>query len=150
MPSEGHDHRQQRNEAHACGNAQKSPAPSGEPQTNEVEADDAADGRVDLLLCAKSRQQERRKVHAEELGGDSDEVGSRSEKRSSSGRGWFVSPEPRKEDEGDDQGESAARAIVGTRQRESSEQRPEYAETPADELGNASNEAHPKSVRRHY
>ena len=70
VPSEGHDHREQRHDAHAGGDVQKSWAPCSEPEADEVEADDAPDGRVDLLLCAESRQQECRRIHAEELGGD--------------------------------------------------------------------------------
>jgi hypothetical protein len=98
VPGEWQDHREQRHEAHANGYVQKSLTPCRDPQTNEVQADDTADGRVDLLLCAESRQQERRHVHAEELGGDGDDVGRRSEKRSRGGCGRLVSPEPHKED----------------------------------------------------
>ena len=132
VPGEGNGHREQRHEAHTGSDAQKSSAPCSEPQTNEMEADDTADGRVDLLLCTESRQQERRHIHAEELGGDGDDVRRRSEKRSRGGCGRLVSPEPHKEDECNEQGESAADAIVPTRQSESSEQRPECAEEPAD------------------
>ena len=119
-----------------------------EPETDEVEADDAADGRVDLLLSAKSRA-ERRRVHAEKLGDDGDEVSRRFEEWSCGVQERFVLPEPQKEDEGDDHGECAAGAIVGTRQREGSEQRPECAKEPADEPGNASGDARPKGVQRH-
>jgi hypothetical protein len=64
VPGEGQDHRDQRHEAHASGDVQKSLAPCCDPQTNEVQADYTADGRVDLLLCADSRQQERRHVQS--------------------------------------------------------------------------------------
>jgi hypothetical protein len=145
---EWQDHREQRHAAHASGYVHKSLTPCRDPQTNEVQADDSADGQVYLLLCSESRQQERRHVHAEELGGDGDDVGRRSEKRSRGGCGRLVSPEPHKEDEGDYQGESATGADIGTRQSQSSEQRPECTEEPADGPGNTSSEARPKDLRR--
>jgi hypothetical protein len=80
-----------------------------------VEAHDAADDRVDLLLSAESRQRECRSVHAEEFRSDGDEVARRFKKRFCGVQGRFEVSEPHEEDQGNHQRESAADAIVGTR-----------------------------------
>ena len=71
--------------------------------------------------------------HAEQLSDYGDEVGRHAEKRSCSRRGRLVFPEPRKENEGEYDGESVAAAMVSPWQRRGAEQRPACAEEPSDE-----------------
>jgi hypothetical protein len=143
VPGEGQEHRKQRHEAHTDGDPQKKSAPCGKPEPDKVQADDAADNRVDLLLCSVTWQQQCRRVHTEEFSGDGDEVNRHSEERSRGGRGRFESPEPHDEDQGHEDGKNAARANVGTRYPECSKQRPERAEEPADQAWKASAETRP-------